>query len=253
MTKKQSILDAFSVILVLFVNYYSQTGNINNQTVGALSNEYDNLFTPAGYAFAIWGIIFLALLAYAIYGLVVAFSAKEQSHNQTDYWFMLVNLGNVSWLIAWLYEYTGLSVVIMLFMLFGLVKIIISSNMGKAETTLSVRAFVWWPIAIYAGWISVATIANFAAYFSKLQWDGGFIGEETWTVAMIVIAVAVNVFVVWNRSLVSFGLVGIWALMAINSRHNGSMDTLALTALIGAGVILFNITLHTIRNLLITK
>jgi hypothetical protein len=65
MSKKLSVLNFLSVILVIAVNYLAQTGQFSNNTMASLSREYDNLFTPAGYAFSIWGIIFISLLFYA--------------------------------------------------------------------------------------------------------------------------------------------------------------------------------------------
>ncbi|MEP3378966.1 MAG: tryptophan-rich sensory protein, partial [Maribacter dokdonensis] len=59
MKKKLSILNLVSVVLVIAVNYISQAFSLNDTTIGEMSRRYDNLFTPAGYAFAIWGIIFL--------------------------------------------------------------------------------------------------------------------------------------------------------------------------------------------------
>ena len=250
MTKRLAILNALSVVVVLFVNYYSQTGNINNQTVGGLSDRYSNLFTPSGYAFAIWGIIFLGLIAYVAFQLIVAFRGKEviDSHLKTGYWFTLVNLANASWVVAWLYELTGLSVLIMVFMLVGLSTIIVKTNMERWDAPIKIIALVWWPICIYAGWIAVATIANIAAYLSKLNWTGGSIGEETWTILMILAAIAINTYMIWSRSMREFAVVGIWALWAIYVRHEGAYTLIALTAASGAAFLLVNTVIHGARN-----
>ena len=61
MKKKLALLNLLSVILVIAVNYISQAIRINETTIGEVSNKYFNLFTPAGYAFAIWGLIFLTV------------------------------------------------------------------------------------------------------------------------------------------------------------------------------------------------
>lgn len=249
MQKRQAILNLISVIIVLFVNYFSQTGNINNQTISALSDKYDNLFTPAGYTFAIWGIIFLGLIAYVTYQLVIIFYQKKEleSYSNAGYWFALVNLANAAWVFAWLYEWTGLSVIIMLFMLIGLIQIILKTNMERWDAPLKTIAFVWWPICIYSGWIAVATIANIAAYLSKLGWTGG-LSETYWAIIMIISAVLINLFMVWNRNMREFGLVGVWALIGIYSRHQTSSSLIAWTAIIGAIILLLNIGIHGYQN-----
>ncbi|MEQ8556373.1 MAG: hypothetical protein RIC53_27155, partial [Cyclobacteriaceae bacterium] len=124
--KSLAIINTISVVVVLVVNYLSQTGAFNDRTVGELSEEYNNLFTPAGYTFSIWGLIFLGLIAYVAYQLLVVFKYKKEikEYRQTSYWFAMVNFANAGWVLAWLYEYTGLSVLIMLLILTGLVVIV---------------------------------------------------------------------------------------------------------------------------------
>ena len=249
MAKIQAIINSLSVVLVLFVNYYSQTGKLNNKTVGELSDQYQNLFTPAGYAFSIWGVIFLGLIVYVVNQLILSFSGKNLTHyRQTGYWFALVNLGNAAWVVAWLYEFTGLSVLIMLFILSGLLIIVVRTNMERWDAPLKTIAFVWWPICLYAGWISVATIANVASYLSKRNWEGGLLSEEMWTVVMIAIATVVNTFMIWNRNMREFALVGIWALFAIYIRHLQEIEYIAYTALIGSIFLMVNVSIHGYRN-----
>ncbi|TRX54806.1 tryptophan-rich sensory protein [Fulvivirga sp. M361] len=248
--KWQAILNTLSVGVVLTVNYYSQTGKINQQTIGELSARYDNLFTPAGYAFAIWGIIFLGLITYVIYQWIIVLELHKEvaEYKNAGYWFTYVNLANASWVVAWLYEYTGLSVVLMLFMLFGLLTIVIKTNMERWDAPLTIIAFVWWPICLYAGWISVATIANIAAYLSKLQWNGGFLSEEQWTIAMILVAAVINCFMIWSRNMREFALVGVWALVAIYIRHQETYPLIAWTAIFMAVFLLINISIHGYQN-----
>ena len=63
MQKRLSIINLTSVVLVILINYVSQAIRINETTIGDISNKYFNLFTPAGYAFAIWGLIFISLIS----------------------------------------------------------------------------------------------------------------------------------------------------------------------------------------------
>lgn len=244
--KGLAILNTTSVVLVLFTNYYSQLFGINGNTVGSLSNEYENLFTPASYAFAIWGIIFLSMIAFAIFQLKEAFfkSNPDSSIIQTGYWFVMANVLNASWVVVWLYEWTWLSVIVMIGLLFCLVKIILSRDSGRVSLKSTKWVFTEWPIAIYAGWISVATIANFSAFLAKEGWSGGLLSEEQWTLLMILIATLMNLTVIWKWNLRSFALVGVWALFAIYKRHSSSFETIASLALVGSMVLLVAVVLH---------
>lgn len=243
MKKKLAIFNFLSVILVITVNYVSQAIRINETTIGEVSNKYFNLFTPAGYAFAIWGLIFLGLLAYGIFQVRSAYFSQKKSEfiDQTGYWFIIANLLNCSWVFAFAYDFTGLSVLIMLGILFSLIKIIVNTNMERWNAPFATIAFIWWPICIYSGWIAVATIANVSAYLAKLKWDGGFLSEVSWTIIMIVVATILNLIMIYKRNMREFAAVGIWALFAIYIRHQNDYQNIAKTALAGCVLILIAI------------
>ncbi|MDY0104451.1 MAG: hypothetical protein RBS07_16060 [Lentimicrobium sp.] len=231
-----SLLNMASVILAIGVNYYSQIYKINGNTVSDLSKQYFNLFTPAGYAFSIWGFIFLGILIFAGYQVYLTYSKSQTMEfiSQTGGWFALANLGNAAWIIAWLYNYTLLSVAIMLIILLSFIKIILNTNMNRWYAPLKTVVFAWWPIGLYAGWISVATIANISAFLAKAGWDGAFLNEMQWTIVMVVIATLLNVIVIYKRRMRIFALVGAWALIAIYVRHMNDMQLIAVPAMIGA-------------------
>ena len=250
MKKKLAVLNLASVILVIAVNYISQAFSFNGTTIGEISARYVNLFTPASYAFAIWGIIFLALLGYGIFQVRRAFFSEKESPFilQTGYWFAMANLLNCFWVFAFVYDYTGLSVLVMFGLLFSLIKIILNTNMERWDAPITTIAFVWWPICLYSGWISVATIANISAYLAKLNWDGGPLSEVSWTIIMIVVAVLLNLVMIWKRNMREFAAVGVWALVAIFVRHQNEFTTIAYTALAGATILFIAMAIHGYQN-----
>jgi len=67
MVKRFQILNIVALIVTIGVNYLSNTGFFNNETMASISGKYQNLFTPAGYAFSIWGLIYLGLFGFVIY------------------------------------------------------------------------------------------------------------------------------------------------------------------------------------------
>ena len=248
--KLLAVLNFISVIITLFVSYYTQAEKLNGNTMGSLSHQYFNLFTPADYAFAIWGIIYLGLLAFSGYQLYQAFGPQTDLRflQQTKFWFVLANLANVAWVIVWLYEYTGLSIFLMLLILFSLIKIILNTNMERWDAPLKVIAFGWWPICLYSGWIAVATIANVAAYLVKIGWSGGIFSQEQWTIIMIVVAAILNIIMIYTRNMREFAAVGVWALIAIYIRHSNLHSLIAYVALGSAILIGLNASYHGFIN-----
>lgn len=246
MEKRLAVLNAISVILVIAVSYISQTGIINGNTMGSLSAEYYNLFTPASYAFAIWGLIFLGLIIFSGYQLYQAFGPKTDLDflRQSGYWFFIANLANVFWIFAWLNEFTGLSVLLMFLILFSLIKVILNTNMERWDASIKILAFSWWPICLYSGWIAVAAIANVSAYLVKIGWNAPFFSEEIWTVLLIIIAGIINVAIIYLRNMREFAAVGVWALIAIYFRHFDEIPLISYAALIMAVIIFSNIVYH---------
>lgn len=250
MKKTLAIVNFLSVILVLVVNGLSQAQRWNNTTVGEISNKFGNLFTPASYAFSIWGLIFLMLIIYGIYQLYSAFSNTAESHyiEKTSWWFTLANIGNASWVVAFTYDQILLSVGIMIMILVSLLQIVVRTNMSKDKVSFKVRALIWTPISLYAGWITVATIANFSAYFASIDFMGSELTQIIWTIALITIAVLINTLMVWTRHMRVFAGVAVWALLAIYMRHKDTLESVGYYALVSAIALVMIIGLHALSQ-----
>lgn len=250
MIKRLAVFNFLSVLLAIFTNFLAQTGKINNTTIGELSDKYSNLFTPADYAFSIWGLIYLGLLAFSIFMLHQAFTDGKHTIfiKKTSLWFIVANIGTCLWVVAWLYEFTGLSVVLMFLILLKLLKIVVNNDMELWDAPFRIIAFYWWPICLYSGWIAVASIANMASWLTLIGWDGAVFSDVEWTVIMIGVAVIINLLMVWLRNMREFALVGVWALTAIYMRHQGSEELIAKVAIAGAILLLLNISYHGFIN-----
>lgn len=248
--RTRAVFNFIFLIIAVLVSYLGNSMAWNGNTVGSLSKQYENLFTPAGYAFSIWGFIFLSLFAYSLFQLKRAFSGKKDVDfiKQSGWWFCIANLANAAWIVAWLYEYTLLSVVIMLLILFSLIRIIQKTAMELWDAPLKIIVFTWWPICFYSGWITVAAIANISAYLAKIGWNAWGISEITWTLFLIVAVTFINILVIFKRNMREFALVGVWALFALFVRHQGSINSIAFTALAGAGLLLLLIAYHGYKN-----
>jgi hypothetical protein len=237
------------VLGVIFWNYYANTQNINGNTVGSLSDEYYNLFTPADYAFSIWGLIYIGLLAHCIFQIKKVFVDKKEDVFvlQIGPWLIIANICNAIWLDLWLKEMTGTSVFIMFGILISLLLIIIRLKMQLGKLSFPMVAFVGWPISIYSGWITVATIANISAYLVKMEWQVLF-EEVTWTVIMIIFATLLNLFMIHFRNMLAFAVVGVWAILAIAFRHWGEIPLLQWTGLSCALLLLLTILTNKFRT-----
>lgn len=247
MKRFYAILNLLITIAVIVWNGLSNTGIIGGKTIGEVSDELYNLFTPAGYAFSIWGIIFLGLLVNAIYQVKTAYKSDEikQSLVLTGPWLILANIANGAWIWFWLNEYTGISVIFMIIILLALLKTAFILNIQKAPVSREVMILSWWPNTLYLGWISVALIANVAAYLSQIGW-ANTVNEEMYTIAMLIIATGVNLFVLYTRNMRTFCWVGVWALVAIAARSE--INAIFYTAFGCAILLTILTTIHIAQN-----
>ncbi|MGY3211725.1 hypothetical protein [Mucilaginibacter sp. HD30] len=225
MRKTLSISNTLALAITIAVNYLSNTGLINGNTMKTVSDRYENYFTPAGYAFSIWGVIYLGLAGFIYYSWNTVNEKGDQTTSKIGWWFVLSCIANALWVVVWLYDQIGLSVLLMTLLFISLLKIlqnagILSNRSANTKTLLC----VYWPFSIYFGWVSVAFIADVAAYLTKLGWSGWGIPAINWTVIMLCTAGLVNVLVVYTKKLYTYGLVGIWAVLAISvSNQNSSI------------------------------
>ncbi len=213
-----SILNLLGFLGTIIVNILANALPINNKTTGALSDQYPNLFVPAGFTFSIWGLIYILLAIFAIYQLKVAIRKDTQQSSFLEKigpFFFVSSIANIGWIFAWHYEVVSLSLLLMLLLLGCLIAIYIRLNIGKSSSTKSEKYLIHLPFSVYLGWITIATIANVTALLVDLNWDKFGLGEQFWAVGVIAIGIAISLSVLFTRKDIFYCLVVDWALLGI--------------------------------------
>ncbi len=238
--KIRSYINIGALLLTLLFNYLSNAIPFNGLTQADLSELYFNLFTPAGYVFSIWGVIYLLLTCFAIYQLIPAYRARPMVE-AVGYLFAVTALFNISWLFTWHYLRPGWAMLIMLLFLVTLILIYISIRKAKRNFRESFFdwLFVRLPFTLYFAWISVATIANLNAWLSALDILGTGVGSVLFTILMIAAAVLIATWVFSWQHDVAFVLVYVWALNGIGLRHGTDYLLLALIAWLAVIFLIF--------------
>ena len=216
--KTLSILNLLGFLSIVFVNYLAVTLPLNNKTTGELSDQYPNLFVPAGFTFSIWGVIYLLLAIFIIYQLIYAFRGDTQNSSfleKIGILFSVSSLANLSWIFAWHFELVPLSLFLMLILLSSLIAIYVKLQIGRSDSSRSEKYLVHLPFSVYLGWITIATIANTAAFLVDLGWNRFGLSEQFWAVAVIIIGIAVSLTILFYRKDIFYCLVVNWALLGI--------------------------------------
>jgi hypothetical protein len=175
-------------------------------------------FVPAGYVFAIWGLIYLALIAYSIYQALP--SQRDNPRQRGTGWlYVLSCVANTAWLFLWHYEYFAWTIVAMVVLLLLLIAIYLRLGTGRTGVSVAETWLVRVPFSIYLGWITVATIANATSLLDYLNWDGWGLADIWWAVIMLVAAALITAVVGLTRGDLAYVLVIVWALIGIAVKH----------------------------------
>jgi benzodiazapine receptor len=229
----QGGINIAALVAALVLNTLSNTLPLGGRTTGQISDSLPSLFVPAGYVFSIWGLIYLALIGFAVYQ---ALPAKQDNPavRATGWWFALTCAANALWIVFWHYGYYWLTLVVMLILLLSL--IVIYRRLAQLAISGAGNWLVKWPFSLYLGWITVATVANVSAVLVWLGWDGGPLSPVTWTVVLAVVAAALALVMAYRHHDVVYAGVIVWALAGIAVKQSGMPVIVAACALCIAAV-----------------
>ncbi len=231
-------------VATVVVNSLASAFALNGKTTAQVSDAYPTVITPAGYVFAIWSIIYTLLFVFAVFQ---AFPRQRVRSflSEIGWLFVLSSILNISWLFLWHYDQIAYSVLLMFALLASLIAIYLRLKIGRARVSFREKLAVHLPFSVYLGWITVASIANVAVALTAMNWDGFGLGEVTWGVLVIIVALIITLAVVATRRDIAYGLVLIWALVGIAVKQSDqniiliaeiSAVVIAL-ALVGAGLV----------------
>ena len=219
----RQVVNVLVTLLVIGVNALASGLPLNGLTTGEISDRFDVYFVPAGYVFAIWGLIYLGLLAFAIYQALP--SQRENPRLQAmGYLYALSCVANITWLFLWHYEVFVWTLVAMVALLLLLIAVYLRLGTGLNRVSGAETWFVRVPFSIYLGWITVATIANATSLLDYLGWNGWGLAPEWWAVIMLVVAAAIASLVSITRGDVAYVLVIVWAFVGIAVKHSTTVS-----------------------------
>lgn len=249
-----SILNLIGFLGTVIVNGLANALPLNNRTTGELSDQYPNLFVPAGLTFSIWGVIYILLAIFVIYGLIVAIKKNTQKSSFIEnigILFFISCLANIGWIFAWHYEVLPLSLILMLVLLGSLITIYLRLHIGRSDSIQSEKYLVHLPFSVYLGWITIATIANVTALLVDVNWNAFGLGEQFWAVAVIIVGIAIAISVLFTRRDIYYCLVVGWALLGILLKRlvdSTPVQSVIVTTIIGMALISAGIVAQIMRK-----
>src|SRR6476646_8612591 len=104
-----SILVILATLATIAFNALAATGYINGITPAEISDRLPTIITPAGYAFSIWSLIYVGLLAFSIYQ---ALPANLSRFRVQRILYIVSCVLNCAWIYFWHHGYIGLCTLI---------------------------------------------------------------------------------------------------------------------------------------------
>lgn len=259
MNEKQSqlLLVVFNIIGFLgtvIVNGLATALPLNNKSTGELSDQYPNLFVPAGLTFSVWGLIYILLAVFVIFQIVAAYRNDKgliPAYRKVGALFLVTSLFNMAWIFAWHYEIVGLSVIIMLLMLGSLLSIYSRLGIGKSTASGKEQYLVHLPFSVYLGWITIATIANITAWLVDINWSRFGLSEQFWAVLVIIVAIAITLAMLTRRGDIFYSLIADWALLGILLKRmaaSPAVQSVILVTIVGLALITLGIIIQIVRR-----
>lgn len=242
-----SLSNVIATVLTIIINSLSNTSILGANTVGEISDAYPTFFTPAGYVFAIWGIIYALLLVFSIHQVL----PKQQDapfREKIGLYYILCSVTNIIWIVLWVNNYILFSTILMFLLLASLIVIYRRLDSIGAQMSLRENLAVFLPFSVYLGWITVASIGNVAVTLVSLNWNGWGLSELSWTILMIGVAIAVTLIMIVRKRDIGFSLVLIWALLGILVKQS-DVQNIVLTTGSGIGLIVIALIVQAVRSL----
>jgi len=267
-------LTAVAYVLMVIFNGLGGAGykGLFNQNVGQVSNKYSLYITPAGWAFSIWGFIYICLGATVSYCVSTLFRTSPSGQPvyvdpiilSPPFYLLLTSsfILNIIWIFVWNNEMIVAGSIFLLLITYSawLAVGYAVLRMGRVidanekhiihpEIRLQ-RILVHNSISIYAMWTTIASLLNINAAF---QYFGPYDGEVTSAICCILLLILlIGWFVLENtifdpdvRYILAQYPVAIFAFGAMLDRQRKAVDPIpqsvsALTwALLAVSIILF--------------
>lgn len=188
---------------------------------------------PAGYAFAIWGVIYLWLIVMAGFGL---WKRAEDAAWDATRLPLIVSLGvGTAWLAVAVASPIWATVLIWVMLVSALAALV----QTPPKDLWLLRA----PLGLYAGWLTAASSVSLG--ITLPGFGIGPFGPVGWAIAALAVALAITSAILRARASLLYGVAVVWALIGVFVQNGTSLVGLFA---VGAAVAVTALTFYRLRS-----
>ena len=209
------------------------------QSAAEFASDSDATLRVIGWAFAIWGVIYLGIAAYAIRQALPR-TGESDTLKAFGWPSVVVFAGIGLWIIAAALDWEVATIVL----IFGSLTVLLIPLLTQAGSIRALglgdrdRWFTVWPLALLAGWLTVAAPVNLITVATG-NGDLPTMGSPTlWAALAVALVGIVAVAVTWRIRTIAYCLPIVWGLVGVFVAEQSRNGALAFTAAIVAVAVL---------------
>jgi hypothetical protein len=218
------------------------------QTAAEFAADSDATLKVAGYAFAIWGVIYLGLLIYAVWQVLPA-TGESELLTRLGWPSALAFLGIGWWIVAAAFDWeVGTILLIFGSLLVLLVPLLTNARTIRALPRAAIERWtVVWPLALLAGWLGVAAPLNLLTVLTGNGDLPAVLSPTVWALIAVTAVTVKALAVTWVLRTPAFALPIAWGLLGAFVAELERNPTLAVGAILASGVVLVGSVILTFR------
>lgn len=231
----QRIVILLAVFIQIGATFLPQLGL--GDPIGDRSDSVRTLITPSGWAFAIWGPLFLGSAVFAIWQALPK-QADNDLLDRIGWWAALGLVMQGVWATYTQFaNLTAISAIIILTSLLGLLVVLRTMAHFARDFTLGERVIVGVTFSALAAWLTAASIVNITA---SLVFHGLGDGQDAMlTTALVGVGgIIAGTAVARSRGNPWYTAVFCWAMLAIYFRGGQEAQSIALACIVAAVLVI---------------
>lgn len=197
----------------------------------------DLLISPAPYAFAVWGVIYLLCVVHAVVVVRNGTAVADQAALVTP--LAALYLASASWSVAFTVGNSWLTFAVLVVMVAAALRALrvamshpLRSGVARREARL--ESFT---VGLYSGWVTVAVFVNLASALG--DHESADPASDGWQAVVLICALAAVLAALWlGRGSGGVAVAAVWALVAVVVNVGSQSALLAVTSGIGIAAVL---------------
>ncbi|WP_205323708.1 hypothetical protein [Glycomyces sp. YM15] len=237
--KPSDLVRALAVLLAAALQAaagaFGGSGALVAEPVGDVARSYPNPLLPAGTAFLIWNLIYLAALALAVWQLLPS-QRSATFHRRTGWWIAIAGILNTVWVLLFSADQIVASQIVITALLIALAAAWRNAALS-APSTQATRWLLWMPLTLYTGWVAVATTVGALTTIAAVAGDG--VGTAIAVTALILTAIALAWVVARAVAVAACAAAAVWALawIAVSADASEALVSAAAAILVASVLI----------------